>query len=121
MARPQTRWCPRASARYGHGPASSPKPYAAGAAGRLDCAKSAMRDLSECDKAQRRQRINTPMRPTRSQRNYLPPLLVAVLFASLAVASFCPAGAQEIAARHGMVVAQEARAARIGLEVLKKG
>jgi len=47
--------------------------------------------------------------------------MIAALFAFLSVAAVCPAGAEEIAARHGMVVAQEARAARIGLEVLKKG
>jgi gamma-glutamyltranspeptidase/glutathione hydrolase len=61
------------------------------------------------------------MRPRLNPRKDSSPLLVAALFAFLGVAAFCPADAEEIAARHGMVVAQEARAARIGLEVLKKG
>jgi gamma-glutamyltranspeptidase/glutathione hydrolase len=61
------------------------------------------------------------MRPSPRQRNYLPLLPVVALFAFLTVAAFCPAGAEETTAQHGMVVAQEARAARIGLEVLKKG
>jgi gamma-glutamyltranspeptidase/glutathione hydrolase len=61
------------------------------------------------------------MRPSPKQRDFWPQLVVAALFAFLTVAAFCPAGAEETTARHGMVVAQEARAARIGLEVLKKG
>src|SRR5215472_12656811 len=61
------------------------------------------------------------MMPRLKPRKDPPQRLVATVFAFLTVAAFCPAGAEEIAARHGMVVAQEARAARIGLEVLKKG
>src|SRR5438105_6953024 len=61
------------------------------------------------------------MRPHLRPRKDPSPLLAAALFALLCIAVLCPAGAEEITARQGMVVAQEARAARIGLDVLKKG
>src|SRR5438477_12461722 len=48
-------------------------------------------------------------------------LLVFALLGFLSFAALQPANGDETTARHGMVVAQEARAARIGIEVLKKG
>src|SRR5438105_12681564 len=47
------------------------------------------------------------------------PLLA--LLALLSLTALEPAIGEELAARHGMVVAQEQRAARIGVEVLEKG
>ena len=61
------------------------------------------------------------MKPRRGQSKNVPALHLAAVIAWLSFVGLCPATAQETTARHGMVVAKEARAARIGLEVLKKG
>src|SRR5262249_28829817 len=47
-------------------------------------------------------------------------VLLAFCFAVPALAQIPPAG-PAVSARHGMVVTQEARAARIGVEILEKG
>src|SRR6476619_6699482 len=49
------------------------------------------------------------------------PRLIVYLFVALFVAPAIAAGEGAVTARNGMVVAQEARAARIGVEVLEKG
>src|ERR1700747_1670638 len=61
------------------------------------------------------------MTPRPGQSKNLPALLFAAVIAWLSFVAFLTATAQETTAHHGMVVAQEARAARIGLEVLRKG
>jgi gamma-glutamyltranspeptidase/glutathione hydrolase len=56
-----------------------------------------------------------------SRRKDLPQFIIIALVALLRVAAFQPAAAEETVAAHGMVVAQETRAARIGVQVLKNG
>ena len=46
---------------------------------------------------------------------------LALVAVGLSLAAPAAAGAEGVVARHGMVVAQEARAARIGVEVLQQG
>src|SRR5215207_7424565 len=49
------------------------------------------------------------------------PRLIVYLFVALFLAPAIAAGEGAVTARNGMVVAQEARAARIGVEVLETG
>ena len=49
----------------------------------------------------------------------MPRVVFSLLFVFFTLTALAPAGAET--ARHGMVVAQEARAARVGVEILKKG
>jgi gamma-glutamyltranspeptidase / glutathione hydrolase len=65
--------------------------------------------------------MSARMTPRPGQSKNLPALLLASVIACLDAVALRPATAEETTAHHGMVVAQEARAARIGLEVLEKG
>src|SRR5437899_2382610 len=68
---------------------------------------------SRIPRRRRRPQLNPPR--LRQDRNLMQ-LLVLALLGFLSFAIFQPANGEETTARHGMVVAQEARAARIGIE-----
>jgi gamma-glutamyltranspeptidase/glutathione hydrolase len=66
--------------------------------------------------------IGVQVRKSKMLRARVATLLVAVVAAGTALLAPARAGAESAdAARHGMVVAQEARAARVGLEILRRG
>src|SRR5215471_2973582 len=59
----------------------------------------------------------------RMQRNAKMMRAILIAFISLAFSAFAPApvAAENVTAREGMVVAQEARAARVGRDILQQG